>query len=95
MQTREPTTYDDPSAEQVGPTRPDLLVIWPLQSGFGIDVSWCGPEGNRRATVVHAMLEDASITARLSEHPDGRRWELRVGPVDGSEVARLIDNFVW
>jgi len=95
MQTREPETQDDYTADLPGPTRPDMLVIWPLESGFGIDVSWRGREGNRRATTVQAMLEDASIRARLSQHPDGRRWDLRVGPVAGAEVARLIENFVW
>lgn len=29
------------------------------------------------------------------QHPDGRGWELRVGPVAGDEVARVIDEFVW
>lgn len=95
MHTRDPETQEALAADLPGPSRPDMLVIWPLEGGFGIDVSWYGREGNRRATIVRAMLEDASIRARLTQHPDGRRWELRVGPVDGTEVARLIENFVW
>lgn len=95
MQTHEAAPQASLADDLPGPTRPDMVVIWPLESGFGIDVSWMGREGSRRATVVQGMLEDASIKARLTQHPDGRRWELRVGPVDGTEVARLIDNFVW
>lgn len=79
----------------LGPTRPDKLTIWPLEQGFGIDVRWSGAAGNRRATVVQGLLERASIKARLTQDLDGRGWELRVGPVPGAEVARVIDQFVW
>ena len=80
----------------LGPTRPDKLTIWPLdERRFGIDVRWSGGEGNRRATVVRRLLEDAGIQARFSQHPDGRGWELRVGPVPGEDVASVIDQFVW
>ncbi len=80
----------------LGPTRPDKLTIWPVsEDGFGIDVRWSGGDGNRRATVVRRLLTDAGIQARFSQHPDGRGWELRVGPVPGEDVAKLIDQFVW
>lgn len=82
-------------AQALGPTRPDKLTIWPLENGFGIDVRWSGAQGNRRATVVRRLLDGAGIRARLMQHPDGRGWELRVGPVAGDEVARVIDEFVW
>ena len=83
-------------AAELGPTRPDKLTIWPLdEGGFGIDIRWAGGEGNRRATVARRLLEDAGIRARLSQHADGRGWELRLGPVPGQEVAKLIDQFVW
>jgi hypothetical protein len=45
--------------------------------------------------VVRGLLEDAGIKARLTQDFDGRGWELRVGPVPGEDVARLIDQFVW
>jgi len=32
-----------------------------------------GAVGNRRATVVQRLVEDAGIKARLTQHPDGRR----------------------
>lgn len=83
------------STNALGPTRPDKLTIWPLEAGFGIDVRWSGADGNRRATVVRRLVEDAGIKARLAQHPDGRGWELRVGPVPGEDVARVIDEFVW
>ncbi len=80
----------------LGPTRPDRLIIWPLgDRGFGIDVRWSGGEGNRRATTVRRLLEEAGIRARLTQHVDGRGWELRLGPIPGAEVARVIDQFVW
>ncbi len=80
----------------LGPTRPEKLTIWPLdERGFGIDVRWAGSDGNRRATVVRGLLSDAGIQARLTQHPDGRGWELRVGPVPGEDVAKVIDQFVW
>ena len=80
----------------LGPTRPDKLAIWPVDDGgFGIDVRWSGGEGNQRASVVRNLLEQAEVRARLSQSLDGRGWELRVGPVPGAEVARVIDEFVW
>jgi hypothetical protein len=83
-------------ATALGPTRPDRLTIWPLgDDGFGIDVSWSGPAGNRRATVVRQLVLEAQIKARLTQHPDGRGWELRVGPVPGEDVASVIEEFVW
>jgi hypothetical protein len=79
----------------LGPTRPDRLTIWPVEGDrFGIDVRWAGAAGNRRATVVARLLSDAGISGRLTQQPDGA-WEVRVGPVPGGEVARVIDDFVW
>jgi hypothetical protein len=82
-------------AQSLGPTRPDKLTIWPLEGGFGLDVRWSGGAGNRRATVVRSLLEEAGIRARMRQHLDGRSWELRLGPIPGDEVARVIDQFVW
>ena len=80
----------------LGPTRPDKLTIWPLgDDGFGIDIRWAGADGNRRAGVVRQLVEQAGLRARLTQHLDGRGWELRVGPVPGQDVARVIDEFVW
>ena len=79
----------------LGPTRPDRLTIWPVEGDhFGIDVRWAGATGNRRATVVTRLLEGAGIRGRLMQSIDGA-WEVRVGPVPGADVARVIDEFVW
>jgi hypothetical protein len=80
----------------LGPTRPDRLTIWPVEDGrFGIDVRWSGGEGNRRATVVRNLLSDSGIKAKLAQSMDARGWELRVGPLPGEDVARVIDAFIW
>jgi hypothetical protein len=82
-------------SRQLGPTRPDRLTIWPVEGDlFGIDVRWAGGAGNRRATVVARLLSDAGIRGRLTQTIDGA-WEVRVGPVPGGDVARVIDEFVW
>ena len=74
---------------------PDKLTIWPVENDlFGIDVRWGGAVGNRRATVVARLLTDAGIRGRLTQGVDGS-WEVRVGPVPGCDVARVIDQFVW
>jgi hypothetical protein len=71
------------------------LTIWPVEGDlFGIDVRWSGAVGNRRATVVARLLAAADIRGKLSQSIDGA-WEVRVGPVPGSEVAQVIDQFVW
>lgn len=80
----------------LGPTRPDRLTIWPVEDGrFGIDVRWGGGQGNRRATVVRNLLSDSGIKAKLAQSMDARGWELRVGPLPGDDVARVIDAFIW
>ncbi len=80
----------------LGATRPDRLTIWPVEAGgFGVDVEWRGAAGNRRATVVRGLLEEAQIKHRLRQGVDGRSWTLRVGPVPGDQVMRLIDEFLW
>jgi hypothetical protein len=82
-------------ATELGPTRPDRLTIWPVEGDlFGIDVRWGGAQGNRRANVVARLLAAADIRGRLSQSIDGC-WEVRVGPVPGEDVARVIDQFVW
>jgi hypothetical protein len=76
--------------------RPDRLTIWPVESGgFGVDVERSGGESNRRATVVRGLLEEARIRHRLTQGVDGRTWRLRVGPVAGEDVLRVIEDFVW
>jgi len=44
--------------------------------------------------VVARLLSDAGIRGKLTQSIDGA-WEVRVGPVPGGDVARVIDQFVW
>lgn len=52
-----------------------------------------GPTRPEKLTIW--PVERARIKARLTQDLDGRGWDLRVGPVPGVEVARVIDQFVW
>ena len=71
------------------------LTVWPVENdGFGIDARWSGADGPRATVVTGRLLEQAGVKARLTQHVDGRGWELRVGPVPGADVARTIDEFV-
>jgi hypothetical protein len=80
----------------IGPTRPDRLTIWPVEGdGFGLDVRWGGAQGNRRATVAAGQLREAGIRHRLEQEVGGLGWTLRVGPIGGDEVTRVIDDFLW
>lgn len=80
----------------VGVTRPDRLTIWPVEGDrFGIDVRWGGVAGYRRAGAVHRQLTAAGVESTLAIDPDARGWTVRLGPVGGSDVARVIDEFVW
>lgn len=84
------------TSSALGPTRPDRLTIWPVEGDlFGIDVRWGGPTGNRRANVVRRQLEQAGIRGRLTQELDGSGWTVRVGPVPGADVAKVIDSFIW
>jgi hypothetical protein len=35
------------------------------------------------------------VRAKLAHSMDGQAWELRVGPLPGPEVAKVIDSFIW
>ncbi len=80
----------------LGPTRPDRLTIWPVETGeFGIDVRWGGGEGNTRATVVRRLLTEAGVKAKPPT-----RWTVKPGSCESDrcrapEVAKLIDSFIW
>jgi hypothetical protein len=53
-------------ANELGPTRPDRLTIWPVEGDlFGIDVRWGGAVGNRRATVVARLLARSQVPMEL------------------------------
>ena len=75
--------------------RPDRLTVWPTENGYGIDVRWHGRECILRAVVVRRLLVEAGYEATPGNSQDGRVWELRIGPVEADEVAKVIDSYIW
>ena len=75
--------------------RPDRMCLWPVEEDrYGVDVTWAGAEGFSRADRLKETLKLNKIPHRLLQEADGRRWTVRVGPVDGTEVLRLLDSFL-
>jgi len=75
--------------------RPDRMCLWPVDDErYGVDVTWAGAEGFTRADRLKETLKLNSIPHRLLQEADGRRWTVRVGPVPGDEVLRLLDTFL-
>jgi hypothetical protein len=61
----------------------------PIDNDMGSEL---GPTRPDRLTIW--PVEGDLFRGRLSQTADGA-WEVRVGPVPGTEVARVIDQFVW
>jgi hypothetical protein len=79
----------------LGPTRPDKLTIWPVESDrYGVDVVYHGAQGWRRANVVHGQLGSAGVASRFLQEPDGA-WKVRVGPVGRDAMLSVLGGFVW
>ena len=79
-----------------GAIRPDRLTIWPTEDGmYGIDVRWLGRECILRTVVVRRLLAEVGLPAHPGNSQDGRVWELRVGPVPGDDVAKVIETYIW
>jgi hypothetical protein len=77
------------------PTRPDKLSIWPTEDDrFGIDVLYLGPQGHRRAGVVHRQIEAAGLEAALKQEGDNG-WIVRFGPVSREEMLAVLNGYVW
>jgi hypothetical protein len=75
--------------------RPDRMCLWPVEDErYGVDVTWAGAEGFTRADRLKKTLAMNKIPHRLLQEADGRRWTVRVGPVTGEEVLRLLDSFL-
>ena len=58
-----------------------------------------GPTRPDRLTIWPVEGDHFGIDVRWAGAAGNRRvdggWEVRVGPVPGTEVARVIDEFVW
>jgi len=85
-----------PAANADGrPTRPDKLSIWPTDDGtFGIDVLYLGPQGSRRARVVHHQIREAGLAAVLREE-EGTGSVVRFGPVSREDMLTVLNGYVW
>ena len=66
----------------------------PRPGGYPASMGALGPTRPDRLTVWPVENDGFGIDVRWSG-ADGRGWELRVGPVPGADVARMIDEFVW
>jgi hypothetical protein len=83
------------SDARLGPTRPDKLSIWPVSDGeFGLDVTYSGAQGYRRAEIVERQLKDAGVKNRLQQEVDGT-WTVRFGPVGREHMLTVLNGFVW
>jgi hypothetical protein len=77
------------------PTRPDKLSIWPTEDEtFGIDVLYLGPQGHRRAQVVHRQIEEAGLASALRREGENG-WIVRFGPVSREDMLTVLNGYVW
>src|SRR3954466_5644161 len=72
---------------------PDRLSIWPTERGYGVDVTWSGPDGFRDADRLTAELKRLGMRARLIQEL-GRSWTSRVGPLNGDEARQVVALFI-
>ncbi len=65
-----------------------------MESGdFGVDVRWGGSVGNTRANQVRTSLEAAGYAAKLRQD-FGDGWIVRLGPMPGAEVGKILETFL-
>lgn len=77
------------------PTRPDKLSIWPTDDEtFGIDVLYLGPQGKRRAGVVHRQIQEAGLPVSVREEGESG-WIVRFGPVSREDMLTVLNGYVW
>ena len=77
------------------PTRPDKLSIWPTdEETFGIDVLYLGPQGARRAQVVHRQIHEAGLPVVVRQEGESG-WIVRFGPVSREDMLTVLNGYVW
>lgn len=77
------------------PTRPDKLSIWPTdEDAFGIDVLYLGPQGKRRADVVHRQIHEAGLPVLVKREGESG-WVVRFGPVSRPDMLTVLNGYVW
>jgi hypothetical protein len=74
---------------------PDRLTIWPVDDGrYGLDASFTGETGFRRAESHRAELERGGVPHKFRQELDGA-WTIRFGPLRGADVAKALAAFVY
>jgi hypothetical protein len=74
---------------------PDRLTLWPVESAeYGLDVSWSGAVGFAEANTIRDALDASGIATKLEQGFDGRTWTVRVGPLPGDDVVRVVSGFL-
>lgn len=74
---------------------PDRLTIWPVDDGrYGLDATFQGATGFKRAQQHQAELERAGVPHTFRQELDGS-WTLRFGPLRAADVARALSAFVY
>lgn len=85
---------DAPLALPAGPV-PDRLTIWPVDDGrYGLDASFQGGSGFKRAQQHQAALERDGVPHTFRQELDGA-WTLRFGPLQAADVGHALSAFVY
>jgi hypothetical protein len=69
------------------------LSIWPTEQGYGVDVTWTGPDGLRDADRLKEELQRLGLAAKLIQEL-GRQWTTRVGPLKADEARQVVNIFL-
>ena len=72
---------------------PDRVAIWPTEAGYGVDVTWTGPDGLRDADRLKGELNRLGMTAKLIQGMR-REWTTRVGPVPAEDARQVVNLFL-
>ena len=72
---------------------PDRLSIWPTEAGYGLDVTWTGPDGLRDADRLKEELNRLGLTAKLVQGLE-RQWTTRVGPLGAEDARQVVGLFL-
>ena len=70
------------------------MTLWPVDDGrFGVDATFQGASGYRRAEMHEAVLRHAGVGYSLKQELDGG-WTLRLGPFPAAQARSALDSFL-